>query len=142
MPVINARSVRALLLCLLFVLAGCSTSPLKTLKPLPVPADVSSAQVASTIKQALSDRHYQVLEETPGHVKGRYTKESSSLTIDVAYNASGIVINYVDSQGLDYEQSDGSARINKHYYRWIKLLRKTLRKELRQVPDASDETEE
>jgi len=142
-PVINARFVRALLLCLLFVLGGCSTRTLKTLAPLPVPDNMSSAQIGGAVRKGLDARHYDVLEEKPGHVKGRYTKdESTSLTVDVAYSTTGIVINYVDSQGMDYEQSDGSARINKHYYRWIKLLRKTIRKELRQAPDASDDTEE
>ena len=139
---INAKLVRALLLCLLFVFAGCSMRTLKTLKPVPVPTGTSTAVVVDAIKNALLDRHYEVLEEKPGHIIARYTKDSRSLTVDVAYNTTDVVINYVDSQGLKYEQSDGTARIHKHYYRWIKVLRKQIRKELLQAPDASDDTEE
>jgi hypothetical protein len=104
---------------------------------------MSDAQVAAAVKAALQSRQYRILDEKPGHIQGQVSKSGEySLTVDVAYSQSSVAINYVDSTGLDYEQNDGQPRIQKHYYRWIKYLRKSIRAQLhheREAPDGAED---
>ncbi len=139
---INAKFVRVLLLCVLFAFAGCVHKRLKPLSPIPLPASMSAQQTADAIKHALDHRGWAVVSEQPNRIRASLSKDGAAITADILYDRSGVVIDYVDSQGLDYEKDGSREYIDKGYYRWVKYLRKSIRAELHQEADAKDDTEE
>lgn len=143
MSIIGQRLLRALLLCALLGIAACSgMKPLRTLSPQPVPQGMGEEQIAEAIKAAMTSRHWTVRSSSRGHVQGNLIDGGASLTVDVLYSHSAIIIHYVDSSGLGYEANGGQPRIGKQYYRWIKLLRKSIHAQLRNGAELPDDVED
>lgn len=106
----------------LLMLMAFRQVPLVDPQPIPVPANVSPAQVEQIIGSALSARNWKIVKHVPGEIDAVYNPRDFSVTIAVHYDASKIQINYVTSDNLRYEVKNGLRYIHTNYASWIKNL--------------------
>ncbi|HEX7370888.1 MAG TPA: hypothetical protein VF284_11475 [Rhodanobacteraceae bacterium] len=106
----------------LLLLMAFRQVPLTDPAPIPVPANVSAAQVEQIIGSALSSRNWRIVKHVPGEIDAVYDPRDFSVTIAVHYDASKIQINYVTSSNLRYEERNGVRYIHTNYESWIKNL--------------------
>lgn len=111
-----------LLVPALVMLMGFRQVPLVDPQPIPVPANVSQAQVKQVIGMALGSRGWRIAKDVPGEIDAVYDPRDFSVTIAVHYNAQQIQINYVTSNNLRYEVKNGVRYIHTNYASWIKNL--------------------
>lgn len=111
-----------LLVPALVMLMGFRQVPLVDPQPIPVPANVSQAQVEKIVGTALSARGWRIIKSVPGQINAVYDPRDFSVTIAVHYNAKQVQINYVTSSNLRYEEKNGVRYIHTNYASWIKNL--------------------
>ena len=111
-----------LLVPALVMLMGFRQVPLVDPQPIPVPANVSQAQVKQVVGMALGSRGWRIAKNVPGEIDAVYDPRDFSVTIAVHYDAQKIQINYVTSNNLRYEVKNGVRYIHTNYASWIKNL--------------------
>jgi hypothetical protein len=124
MGVVNfrARAWKSLLLLpvLVLLMAGRQV-PLVDPEPIAVPAGLTAAQVAKSIKAALVGRQWTVTEEQPGRIVSTLNLRTHMAKIEIAYG-SAITIRYLDSSELMYDEKKGQKVIHRNYLNWIQNL--------------------
>ncbi|MBE9607811.1 hypothetical protein [Chitinilyticum piscinae] len=95
----------------------------------------SAERTRNAILQGASRFGWQVLNAGTDLVTLQYNKGNGKhiVTINVAYDANGFQIRYVDSTGMDYEVSDGLVEIHPNYNRWIANLGNEIKNRQMQV---------
>lgn len=111
-----------LLLPLLALLMGARQVPLVDPDPIAVPAGLTEAKVARSIKAALVGRDWVVSEEQPGKIVATLNLRAHMAKIDVNFDTGKVAIKYVDSKELMYGQKKGTTVIHRNYLSWIQNL--------------------
>jgi hypothetical protein len=119
---LRSRLVVVLLLPILLMLMAARQAPLVNPDPIAIPASVSDAQVAKSIRSALANRKWTLTDETPGHIKSTLMLRDHKARIDITWDKRHIKITYVDSENLKYEVENGKQLIHKNYLGWINNL--------------------
>ena len=111
-----------MLLPLLALLMGARQVPLVNPDPIAVPAGLTEAKVARSIKAALVGREWVVNEEKPGKMIATLNLRTHMAKIDINFNTSKVSIQYLDSNELMYGEKKGVTVIHRNYLSWIQNL--------------------
>ncbi len=111
-----------LLLPVLALLMGARQVPLVNPEPIAVPAGLTQAKVARSIKAALVGREWVVSEEQPGKIIATLNLRAHMAKIDVSFDTSKVTIQYLDSKELMYGEKKGTTVIHRNYLSWIQNL--------------------
>lgn len=111
-----------LLLPVLALLMGARQVPLVNPDPIAVPAGLTEAKVARSIKAALVGREWVVSEEQPGKILATLNLRAHVAKIDVSFDTSKVNIRYLDSKELMYGEKKGVTVIHRNYLSWIQNL--------------------
>ena len=118
-------------LCLMLVL-GCATTKVLELNSMTVPKSYDGTtftqkEVGKIIKQSLSERGWAITKASSGLIDASIVVRTRyHAKIKIKFNASTYSINYVDSEGLDYDEGN----INRGYNHWVECLNRSIRKNL------------
>ena len=119
---LRSRFFVVLLLPILLLLMAARQAPLVDPDPIAIPAKVTDAQVAKSIRGALINRKWTVTDEKPGEIKSTLMLRDHKVRIDITWDKRQIQIKYVDSENLKYEVENGKRLIHKNYLGWINNL--------------------
>lgn len=119
-----------LLLPVFVLLMGARQVPLTDPEPLPVPAGVSSQQIAKAVKAALVGRTWEITEEQPGKIVSTLHLRTHMAKIEVTYDDKVINIKYLDSSELMYEDKKDGRYIHRNYLSWIQNVRSDISRNL------------
>lgn len=119
---LRSRLVVLLLLPVLLMLMAARQAPLVDPDPIAIPAKITDAQVAKSIRGALINRKWTVTDEKPGEIKSTLMVRDHKVRIDITWDKRQIAIRYVDSENLKYEVENGKKLIHKNYLGWINNL--------------------
>ena len=119
---LRSRLVVLLLLPVLLMLMAARQAPLVDPDPIAIPAKITDAQVAKSIRGALINRKWTVTDEKPGEIKSTLMLRDHKVRIDITWDKRAIAIRYVDSENLKYEVENGKKLIHKNYLGWINNL--------------------
>lgn len=111
-----------LLLPLLALLMGARQVPLENPEPIAVPAGLTDAKIARSIKAALVGRQWVVSEEQPGKIIATLNLRSHMAKIDIGYDSSQVRIQYLDSKELMHGEKKGVTVIHRNYLSWVQNL--------------------
>ncbi|MFA6985637.1 MAG: hypothetical protein WC213_05485 [Arenimonas sp.] len=82
------------------------------------PAKVREAIAASGLKHG-----WAVVAETPGHLTLSNTiRDTFKVVIDVTYDESGMQVDYVSSENLNFKTYKGVRYIHPKYNKWVNML--------------------
>lgn len=117
----------SLLLCLLatlpFTAEARRTDAIKSPLEIPIPAKATTTQVRLAAQLAVQSRGW-VIENRKGNafeaVYAQEGRRSFSARISVTHSAKDVTIKYVSSEGLDYNEADGTIHAN--YNKWMDFL--------------------
>ncbi|MDC8013303.1 hypothetical protein [Tahibacter soli] len=119
---LRSRLLVILLLPILLMLMAARQAPLVDPDPIAIPAKITDAQVAKSIRGALINRKWTVTDEKPGEIKSTLMLRDHKVRIDITWDKRAIKIAYVDSENLKYEVENGKRLIHKNYLGWINNL--------------------
>ncbi|HVJ61667.1 MAG TPA: hypothetical protein VM555_03035 [Tahibacter sp.] len=119
---LRSRLAVLLLLPVLLMLMAARQAPLVDPDPIAIPAKITDAQVAKSIRGALINRKWTVTDEKPGEIKSTLMVRDHKVRIDITWDKRQIAIRYVDSENLKYEVENGKKLIHKNYLGWINNL--------------------
>ena len=119
---LRSRLVVLLLLPVLLMLMAARQAPLVDPDPIAIPAKITDAQVAKSVRGALINRKWTVTDEKPGEIKSTLSLRDHKVRIDITWDKQKIKIAYVDSENLKYEVENGKRLIHKNYLGWINNL--------------------
>ena len=119
---LRSRLLVILLLPILLMLMAARQAPLVDPDPIAIPAKITDAQVAKSIRGALVNRKWTVTDERPGEIKSTLSLRDHKVRIDITWDKRQIHIKYVDSENLKYEVENGKRLIHKNYLGWINNL--------------------
>ena len=119
---LRSRLLVILLLPILLMLMAARQAPLVDPDPIAIPAKITDAQVAKSIRGALINRKWTVTDEKPGEIKSTLMLRDHKVRIDITWDKRQIQIRYVDSENLKYEVENGKRLIHKNYLGWINNL--------------------
>ncbi len=131
------RGGAVLALCTLVFLSasGCDHRAQPMVRSVPValagPSDPKLLEGA--IEMSLARRHWQIKEHQPGKYVAEYAEKGHSATVAVLYDAQSARIDYVDSQGLMYENGGDGEKIHRNYNNWTKNLANDIKVSLSQA---------
>lgn len=111
-----------LLLPLLALLMGARQVPLVNPDPIAVPAGLTEAKVARSIKAAMVGREWVVSEERPGKIVATLNLRTHMAKIDINFDTAKVAIQYLDSRELMYGEKKGVTVIHRNYLSWIQNL--------------------
>jgi hypothetical protein len=111
-----------LLLPVLVLLMGARQVPLVNPEPIAVPAGLTEAKIAKSIKAALVGRTWVVSEEQPGHMVATLNLREHMAKIDITYDTGKVAMRYLDSKELMYGEKKGVTVIHRNYLSWIQNL--------------------
>ena len=122
----------SLLLCLLSVLpfaahARARTDAIKSPVEIPIAAKATAAQVNLAAQLAAQSRGWVVENRKGNAFEAVYAQEgrrSFSARIGVTSSAKTVTIQYVSSEGLDYDEADGT--ISANYNKWMNFLERDI----------------
>jgi len=100
-------------------MAGCRMAPL--VDPQPIAASETPDQTRVAVVRALMRNRWVIESERPGEITARLDGRDWNIVVAVHY-ANQVAVSYVSSQNLDYEISDGTARIHEGYNVRVKKL--------------------
>lgn len=116
----------ALLLVLAPGLVFARAAELVDPEPIVLTSKATSAHVKRAVKTSLLNRQWELSNEKPGYVEGKYTKPKFWVRIGVSYDSKKVTIKYLDSEGLNYEKDGDQRRIHGNYNKWIGNLVKDI----------------
>lgn len=111
-----------LLLPLLALLMGARQVPLVNPDPIAVPAGLTAAKVAKSIKAALAGRGWVVSEEAPAQIIATLNLREHMAKIDIDFDTSKVSLQYLDSTELMYGEKKGVTVIHRNYLNWVQNL--------------------
>lgn len=94
----------------------------------PLYRSVGADVVKVAIEKAANANHWSVIKEAPNktelllEVRGKHT-----LVVSVSYNDDSFVVNYLDSNNLNYNPNNGG--IHRKYPLWVRRLKQSIRQE-------------
>lgn len=104
-------------------------------------ATESAALVEAGVLQALTRlRIYSVEQQSPGQILARGEHRGRVWRVAIAYDASQVQVQYVDSQNLAYAQSPSGPVISPYYDRYVERLVHTIDRETTRVARAGGAT--
>lgn len=125
-------------LAALLVLATLSTASPARAAPIDDPVTIklleraSLEQVALAVKRSLARREWEIVEEKPGLIQAVLERDDETYVyIDIAFDTRRVKILYLDSEGLDFDESRGE--INGRYNKWLRYLTRQIDKELAEI---------
>jgi len=104
-------------LCSVFILAACKTTPVYNVEQSQVPAGITAKQVEKNIVKALIQKGWQVKANANGIILAEILVRTHTARIEISFDASQYSINYVDSTNLKYDANKNT--IHKNYNNWI-----------------------
>lgn len=84
------------------------------------------AQVKKAVKTSLLNRGWLLSNEKGNYVEGTYTKPKFWAKIGVSWEGRTVRIQYLASEGLDYEKDGDRREIHGNYIKWIRNLEKDI----------------
>lgn len=117
-------------------LTGCKTmEPVSNITNAPYTASYESARVLTlsdyerAIVRAGAGRGWQMVSAGPGLLRGDITvRGRHSASIEIPFTTDTYSINYISSNGLDYDSGVGT--IHPNYNQWIRVLDSDIQKEI------------
>jgi hypothetical protein len=87
---------------------------------------VNTPRLVAAITKALAHYNWRVVESKPGYALAVYTKDGGAVSAKIAviYTASGYIVRYIDSVGLNADLAN--KRIHRNYVRWVNNLSKAI----------------
>jgi len=125
-PLIRASLLSVLLVVSISAQAG-GTTPLVdhakvSFNVLP-DRDLTPAKVREAIAASGLAHGWAVVAEKPGHLTLSNTiRETFKVVINVTYDASGMQVDYVSSENINYRMYKGVAHIHPKYNKWVNTL--------------------
>lgn len=89
-------------------------------------APVDSAKLEKSVRYALAQYSWRVIDSAPGEITARFEKSGGAVfaEIKVFFSKQGYRLEYVNSKGLDANVA--KKKIHRNYLRWIANLDKTI----------------
>lgn len=112
--------------------AHVRSQPMVAPEPMALEASQGKALTEAQVKQAIlngaSQLDWSVVDDKPGKITLRHRKGSAKIeaVVDAVYDTNSIQLRYVSSEGLYYENKDGSAMVHPTYNVWIRNLRQRI----------------
>jgi len=118
------------LLLSVLLLTACSTiKPVLNLTNQPVPANMTSSQVATHIMAGGKERGWYMTRVKPGLIRGSIEVRQHYASVDINYSSKGYSISYRSSRNLEYE----NGQIHRNYNRWVMNLSESIQASLKGV---------
>ena len=113
--------------CVVLLLAGCTTRPIMNVTDQPVVTAAGKALTADQVRNAIlaagTNLGWVMTPVSPGLVSGRLMLRDHVAVVDIRYSATTYSITYKDSTNLNYR--DG--QIHRNYNSWIENLDRDIR---------------
>lgn len=100
--------------------------PIYTPEPILIPCALDEAQIKSAIRSALSRRGWAVTENGSSAFLAKYSKHKSVVVVAIHYQVGEATIRYHSSEALKYTVTEGAARIEDNYNRWVRNIEQDL----------------
>ncbi|APR81933.1 Hypothetical protein A7982_07282 [Minicystis rosea] len=128
------------------LLAGCGgrSVPMRDARAVLLASPQQEPELRAAIARAMQSKSFTAASETPGAIVAEYSKGRVSLRLKITYTTAEYKIAYVDSDGLNYQQSgpDGAPTISSRYDRIVRDLTAAIDDELgRPAREAKEEEE-
>lgn len=124
--------VRFLLLLTLLIptCASAAITPLQNPMKAELPKRMALEDAEKTIRLALLDLGWLIRKSEPGVITADIdVRRRHQVMVTITYDESNLVVNYADSQNMDYEPCSSSRRatpgamcIHEHYHSWIENI--------------------
>jgi hypothetical protein len=114
-----SRRYLLILLPFLLLLMGARQAPLTDPDPLAVPAGLELRTVEREIKRALIGRGWTITAEADGQIDSTLNVRAHTARVRISYDAQRVVLAYVSSENLAYEEKRGERYIHKNYASWV-----------------------
>jgi len=97
--------------------------PLNRTVPVGIITGTTAEQQEKAIEYGLAQRHWAVVQKTPGRYVAQLNDHAVRVVVNVDYGEQGIVVTYVESSELRYTKTeDGRELIHRRYASWIRGL--------------------
>jgi hypothetical protein len=127
----NITAKFLLIFATLLFLGGCRTAPIYNIKDADLGnEDLSIQEVGKAIRLAGRTRGWEMKDVGEGKIRGTLrVRGKHTANVMITYNTKTFSIEYVDSENLLYDPKNNG--IHKRYNRWVALLDRSIRKELK-----------
>jgi hypothetical protein len=98
--------------------------------PIAVPSGLATKDVAKAIRSGIVGRGWVVTKDENGHMDTVLNLRTHEVKVDIAYDTKQVVIKYVGSSNLDYDEKNGVRHIHKKYNQWIDNMVKDINNQL------------
>ncbi|MGB0766540.1 MAG: hypothetical protein ACPGYV_02385 [Phycisphaeraceae bacterium] len=126
----NARLLALLLICLL-PMVGCKSRTQVT-APQPIPIEgIEKPKVEGALRTAIPKRGWAV-DTKQGQVitASNLIRGRHKVVVDIDYASDAILIQYADSENMDYVKEGDVEYIHKNYNVWVNYLRQDIAAEI------------
>src|SRR5262245_10174820 len=107
---VRTRLLALLLIPLAFALMGATA--LIEPPPIPVPAKLTVKDVSKAIRAAIVQRGWVAAKDDKGVIDAILNVRSHEVKVAITYDPKQVLIKYVDSKNLDYEEKNGTRKIH------------------------------
>jgi hypothetical protein len=114
---VRTRWLSLLLIPLAFALMGAAA--LVDPPPIAVPAKLTAKDVSKAIRAAIVTRGWVAAKDEKGVIDAILNVRSHEVKVAIQYDPKQVLIKYVDSKNLDYDEKGGTRHIHKKYNQWI-----------------------
>lgn len=122
------RFLRAIVVLLVVVVAGCRSDPIYNADDiiLTPPAGATLADIQKAILRAGATRGWVMQAEAPGQMVGTLRVRSHVAVVDIRYSRERCSIRYRSSENLNYDDGD----IHPNYNSWVRNLEADIQREV------------
>jgi hypothetical protein len=114
---VRTRLLALFLIPIAFALMGASL--LVDPPAISVPAKLTAKDVSKAIRAAIVQRGWVAAKDDKGVIDAILNVRSHEVKVAIQYDPKQVVIKYIDSKNLDYEEKNGTRKIHKKYNQWI-----------------------
>jgi len=125
----RSRLAALLLIPLAFLLMGAK-AVLVDPAPIAVPAGIAAKDVAKAIKMGISRRGWIVSKDENGQIDALLNVRAHTARVAIPYSAKEVMIKYVSSDNLDYQENNGTRYIHGNYIKWVRNMEADIQREL------------
>lgn len=88
-------------------------------QPISVPPGFAAKDVSKAIRAGIVRRGWAATKDEKGVIDAVLNVRKHTVNVSITYDTKQIVIKYVSSENLDYEEKNGVRKIHKKYNQWI-----------------------
>jgi hypothetical protein len=125
---IKVIKLTILAIILMLTATGCGSTKIVNVPPQNVVKQMSLKSMHDAIYRAGVSRGWTMADVSPGVLHATYARRGFTVTIAVTFSSTAYSINYVSSQGLNYDPD--SETIHRNYNSWIQNLKKQINMEI------------